>query len=248
MTDETSGATGESADDEVLPKWGTAELTLRFPPFPEPGALSDPYFAPHDPVRARAVVEALGTVAEVLEELPDRPEVGDVSSTAVRADLELVAVGCWGNVVHVLDPALVGDLLADPMDTEVLRQRQLHPEARIAGSVEVDYGNSYLQDLVVLPGGEEMNVFGWDCDDDWDYVGDPEAVLRALGIGREAAAAAEFDLDEEPRDRDWSALGTLAIWGVATGHHAVDRQVSVFRVRRTENAAFDLEEIWFGRS
>ncbi|MEE4419144.1 MULTISPECIES: DUF6333 family protein [Streptomyces] len=241
----------DNGSDEVLPKLGShAVLTMSFPPFPPPGGSDEPGLVPHDPVRARQVVEELGTVEEVLEQLPDRP-IADLPYPEVRADLELVAVGCWGNVVHIIEPALGSDLLTDAMTEEVRRQRARHPEARIVGSVDMDYGNSFLEDVVDLPGGVESYAGGWDCDDEWDVVGDPEEVLRAIGIDREAAAEAGFDLDEEPCDRVWSDLGVLAIWGLpggpGVGPGAGGRQVSVFRVRRTSGAAFDLEEVWFGR-
>ncbi|GAB7029072.1 DUF6333 family protein [Streptomyces sp. NPDC021749] len=241
------GAGAKKGTDEVVPKLGSrAVLTLRFPPFPDPGGADEPALVAHDPVRARRVVEELGTVEEVLEQLPDRP-LADVPDPEVRADLDLVVVGCWGNVVHITDPALGGDLLTYAMTEEVRRQRERHPEARIVGSVDMDYGNSYLEDVVDLPGGERAYAGGWDCDDEWELDGDPEEVLRAIGVDREAAAEAGFDLDEEPCDRSWSDLGTLAIWGRGPGAGAVGRKVSVFRVRRTSGAAFDLEEIWFGR-
>ncbi|WP_158713159.1 DUF6333 family protein [Streptomyces sp. NRRL S-1813] len=246
MTDETPGGKPGNGAEEVVPKWGSrAELTLRFPPFPEPDVTVGPASVAHDPVRARQVVEELGTIAEVLEQLPDRP-LGDVSDPRVRADLDLVAVGCWGNVVHIIEPALGSDLLTPAMTLEVRRQRARHPQARIVGSLEIDYGNSYCEDVVDLPGGVEAFAGGWDCDDEWEFSGDPEAVLRAIGVDRGAAADAGFELDEEPLDRVWSDLGNLAIWGLHAGA-AAGLPVSVFRVRRTPEAAIDLKEVWFGR-
>ncbi|MFD8543114.1 DUF6333 family protein [Streptomyces sp. NPDC059649] len=255
MRDEGPGGDSEKGakkgTDEVVPKYGSrAVLTLRFPPFPDPDGPEEQALVPHDPVRARQVVEELGTVEEVLEQLPVRL-VADMPDPEVRADLDLVAVGCWGNAVHIIDPALGGDLLTYAMAEEVRRQRERHPDARIAGSVEMDYGNSYLLDVVDLPGGVESYAEGWDCDDEWEFAGDPEEVLRSIGVDREAAAEAGFDLDEEPCDRVWSDLGILAVWGLpgglGVGPGAGGQQVSVFRVRRTSGAAFDLEEVWFGR-
>ncbi|MFG2135415.1 DUF6333 family protein [Streptomyces sp. NPDC048650] len=51
------------------------------------------------------IVESLGTVEKVLEQLPDR-SWEDLPEPEVRADLDLVAVGCWGRLVRIVDPAL----------------------------------------------------------------------------------------------------------------------------------------------
>lgn len=227
---------------ELFPKWGShAVLTMWFPPFTEPTVP-----APHDPVRARRFVEELGTVEEIIEQLPDI-DIADVADPRVRADLDLVAVGCWGNMVHIVEPALGSDLLTEALTDETTRQRARHPEARIVGSVDIDYGNSYLQDVVLLPTGEELTAGGWDCDEDWEIFGDAEAVLRAIGVDRSTATEEGFDLDDEPSERDWPVLGTLALGGGL--HPAADSRlkVSVFRVRRTPSARFDLEEVWLGR-
>ncbi|WP_187369913.1 DUF6333 family protein [Streptomyces boluensis] len=259
--DATGGATGTTADDdeeeldgsqEVRPKWGSrAVLTLLFPPFSTPdsptpkGGPDGPSLTPHDPVRARRIVEELGTVEGVIEELP-AVSLWDAPEVEVRSDLDRVLVGCWGNVVHIVEPALGSDLLTNALTNETDRQRARYPEARIVGSVDMDYGNSYLEDVVILPGGEELVAGGWDCDDDWDIVGDPEVILNALGVDRETAAEEGFDLDDEPSERDWPSLGSIALGGET--HPAADSRlkVSVFHVRRTSSARFDLEEVWFG--
>ncbi|MDG4859546.1 DUF6333 family protein [Streptomyces sp. T-3] len=244
-TQDGADAQDASGAEDIRPKMGSqAELSLLFPPFPDSAAERGAP-APHDPVRARRVVEELGTVAEVLEELPQRLW-SDVPFPDVRAGLDVVAVGCWGNVVYMVDPALGSDLLTTAMTEEVRRQRARHPEARIAGRVDMDYGNSYLETVIDLPGGVGAFAGGWDCDDDWEYLaGDPAAVLHALGVDRESAVEAGFDLDEKPWEREWPVLGNLAIWGLHSGPGK--EQVSLFRVRRTDDAAFDLKEVWFGR-
>lgn len=94
-----------------------------------------------------------------------------------------------------------------------------------------------------------MFVGGWDCDDEdvWSFDGDPEEVLRALGIEREKAAEVGFDLDEEPRDRIWSDLGVMAL-GLhrpVAGGGVEHRRVSCFRVRRSEEGAGNLGDVWF---
>jgi hypothetical protein len=150
----------------------------------------------------------------------------------VRADLELVAVGCWGNVVHIVDPALGSDLLTDAMTQEVRRQRERHPQARIVGSLEMDYGNSYCEDVVDLPSGENAYAGGWDCDDERDLLGDPEEVLRAIGVGRGAAADAGFDLDEEPTERVWSISDPSPSGGPTTAQSQARRFRSSASVER----------------
>ncbi|MDI3405254.1 DUF6333 family protein [Streptomyces cavernicola] len=251
--------------EEVVPKMGSrATLTLQFPPFPEPDADADVGAGagtgegaeedgqrsvdvsrtPHDPERARQFVAALGTVEAVVEELPS-VSLQDFPDPETRADLDRVAVGCWGNVVHIIEPALGSDLLTEALTSEIDRQRTQHPEARIVGSVEMDYGNSYLQDAVILPDGEEVIAGGWDCDDDWEIVGDAAAVLRKLGVDPARAEEAGFDLDEEPSQRDWSALGSLALGGDGYQASSFGEKVSVFHVRRTESAEFNLDEVWF---
>ncbi|MFF4697299.1 DUF6333 family protein [Streptomyces chattanoogensis] len=230
-------------DEDVRVNWSGNTLALLFPPFPAPGATDSPALAPHDPVRARRFVESLGTVEEILEQLPDRTW-DDVPEPEVRADLDLVAVGCWGNLLQIVDPALASDLIVLAMDEEIARQRERHPQARIVASLTLDYGNTYYEDTVDLPSGESVKAGGWDCDesDGWQVYGDPEEVLRAIGVDRAAAADAGFDLDEEVPQRIWSNLGDLALGG----HERYDDSlpISVFRVRRTKRAAGDLEEVW----
>lgn len=245
---DTDTDTERDPDEPIKAKHGDVSLTLLFPPFSASDDADGPLaLPPHDPVRARQIVESLGTVEEVLEQLPDRVWA-DVPQPEVRADLDLVVVGCWGNEVHIVEPALGSDLLARPLDEEIERQRALHPQARIVASVDMDYGNSFLEDAVYLPSGEHVHVFGWDCDDNdgWELYGDPEELLRALGVDRAAAEEAGFDLDEEICERDWPVLGELALAGSFHGYGA-RLMCSVFRVRHTSSAAFDAEEVWMGR-
>ncbi|WP_275463404.1 DUF6333 family protein [Streptomyces noursei] len=242
----------EHDPDEEVQLWrpGEVTLTLLFPPFPDPDVTEREPLPAHDPVRARRVVEELGTVAEVLEQLPERP-VGDLAWPEVRADLDFVAVGCWGGVVMVFEPALGSDLLREAMTAEVARQRARHPEARIVGSVALDYGNCYLEEQVLLPSGQEVFAGGWDCDDEdgWTFAGDPREVLRAIGVDRETAAEVGFDLDDAPCERAWSDLGVLALGLHRSPAGGVEeRHVSYFRVRRSQEGAANLADVWFARS
>ncbi|KUL37156.1 hypothetical protein ADL22_22460 [Streptomyces sp. NRRL F-4489] len=230
--------------------WRGADITLSllFPPFPDAAGTVRPALPPLDPVRARAFAEQLSTVEEVLEELP-ASSVWDIPSPEVRADLDLIAVGCWGGLVQIFDPALGSDLLSDAMSNEIAELRARHPQARLVGSVSLDYGNSYLEHEVVLPTGEHLFAGGWDCDGDegWVYRGDPDEVLRAMGADRETAAEAGFEPDGEPCEREYGALGTVALGLHRPGEGFEARRVSVFRVRRTSRGCFNLREVWFGR-
>ncbi|MCK7627545.1 DUF6333 family protein [Streptomyces sp. RS10V-4] len=249
MTDtEVCGCDHDPQEEVALWRGADITLSLLFPPFPDPVGAVRPALPPHDPVRARAFAEQLGTVAEVLEVLPARP-LGDLPQPEVRADLDHVAVGCWGGLVQITDPALGCDLVSDAMSDEIAAQRARHPQARIVGSVEVDHGNAYLEDEVVLPTGEHLFAGGWDCDGDegWEYRGDPDAILRAIGADPETAAEAGFEPDGEPYQRDYGALGAVVLGlhrPVAGGE---ERQVSVFRVRRSRRGCGNLREVWFRR-
>ncbi|MFG2290924.1 DUF6333 family protein [Streptomyces sp. NPDC048595] len=238
--------------DRVKPWRGsTTELMMYFPPFPEPGTTGGPpALEPHDPVRARQIVETLGTVDEVLEQLPDRRR-NDLVDPTERAELAYVAVGCWGNYVWIVDPALGDYGMGCGMDPEIERQRELNPQARIVGTMHMDYGLNYYQDVVDLPGGRRLDVSGWgDADPGIEIYGDPEEVLRAAGF--DPAAVKDVYIDpEEPDDPDcveWGAYTSLFLGGFTdVGWSALEElKVSVFRVRRSERAAGDLEEVWLG--
>ncbi|MEV0372290.1 DUF6333 family protein [Streptomyces sp. NPDC050636] len=238
--------------DRVRPWRGsTTELMMYFPPFPEPGAIGGPpALEPHDPVRARRIVETLGTVDEVLEQLPARRR-GELEEPTERAELAYVAVGCWGNYVWVSDPALGDYGMGCGMDEEVELQRELNPEARIVGTMHMDYGLNYYQDLVDLPGGRQVDASGWgDADPGIEVHGDPEELLRAVGI--DPASVRDVYMDpEEPDDPgygNWGAYTDLFLGGFGDfGWSATeDLKVSVFRVRRSERAEGDLKEVWLG--
>ncbi|WP_370415022.1 DUF6333 family protein [Streptomyces fradiae] len=229
-------------DSTAVDKWGHYELTLIFPPFTREAPETAP---PNDPGRARRVAESLGTVAEVLEELPSRA-LDELPRPETRAGLDLVAVGCWGGTVLVVDPALAGDAVVAAMAEEIGRQRALHPEARIAGSVLLDAGQAYEEHLIDLPGGPALRVGGWDDEEAWEPDGDPAELLRAVGIDPADHGDADVDLDEEPRLADWDAYVLLALGRQLTDGDRSRLRPSLFRVRRTERAAANLTDVWFG--
>ncbi|MEU8686214.1 DUF6333 family protein [Streptomyces sp. NPDC048611] len=214
-------------------------LTLVLPPFPS-GTVS---FAPHDPEGARHFAENFDTVDEVLEELPP-VSAAEHLAPGTRADLDLIRVGCWGNVISVTDPALVDSIGDLPLLGASAALRERHPDARIVGSANVDCGEDHTEDLIQLPGGVMLHAEGWPGVEPLDLTGDPHAVVRALGIGAETLVEEAIDLAEESDEIDWRALGRLALgpcdpWGRA------DLRMSVFRVRHTSSSTFRMEESWF---
>lgn len=218
--------------DDALEKWGSHELALLHPPFPAAGA-QRPY---NDAERALRVVETLGTVAGVVEELPSHA-LSDTPPPETSADLDVVAAGCWGPLVIVVDPALASDAVVTALADEVAHQRGLHPAARIAGSVSIDGGAEYRETIVDLPGVPQLRVGGWDDGEPWDFEGDPRAILRALGV--------EAELDDDPRHTDWVSFADLALGPAAAWARDVMRP-SRFRVERTEPAARRLRDVWTG--
>ncbi|MFI8960678.1 DUF6333 family protein [Streptomyces sp. NPDC053493] len=232
-------------DSTPVDKWGTYELTLLFPPFTPTGpTLSDAPAPPNDPVRARRVAESLGTVAEVVEELPSRA-LDDLPSPGTRDDLDVVAVGCWGGLVLVVDPALASDAVVSSMAEEIGRQRALHPDARITGAVFLDAGQEFSEYLVDLPGGPALRVGGWDDEEEWARHGDPEEILRTLDVDP-AGHGEDLDLDEDPRFVDWDAFLALALGPQVTDGDRSRLRPSLFRVRRSERGAAALADVWFG--
>lgn len=229
----------------------TTLLTLSFPPFRDPAAPAGPWTPkPHDPIRARRVVESLGTVDAVLEELPVR-RTADLEEPEMRADLDYVAVGCWGDLVWISDPALGDYGMGCGMDGEIGVQRALHPEARIVGTMSMDYGLTYCQHAVDLPGGHRLDVSGWIDAEGLEVTGDPEDLLRVIGIDPATVRDTYADPDEPDNIDwcDWDRYTDFFVGGFADIDWSTqqDLRASLFRVRRSESAQGDLAEVWLGK-
>ncbi|MYT15289.1 MULTISPECIES: DUF6333 family protein [unclassified Streptomyces] len=80
------------------------ELTVLNPPF----TVEVADLPPNDPERAAEFAGSLGTIDYVTEDLGLRKQ-SDTITVATRADLDLVQVGAWGNLVSVSDPAFADD-------------------------------------------------------------------------------------------------------------------------------------------
>ncbi|MFC0600072.1 DUF6333 family protein [Streptomyces palmae] len=203
--------------------------------------------APHDPARAREFVEGFPTVEAVVEELPPLPP-SELLATECRSDLDLVTVGCWGSAICVSDPALTAyDAGMTPVLDVATSLRERYPRALIVGSAHADFGESHTEDVIWLPDGPRLFASGFPCyEDPWDIEGDPRAVLDALGVdpdGLEGDYREFLHLDEAPHLTNWGMLGALVL--ERAGHRpGADLEMSVFRVRHTEEYTAVMEEMW----
>ncbi|WP_158847889.1 DUF6333 family protein [Saccharothrix deserti] len=235
----------ETPPDQEVDGYGEGTITLVFPPFqpysrPTPASAAN--FAPHDPVRARAFAESFPTVEAILEELP----LTDASpeSAATRADLELVRVGCWGNVIAISDYALADRGLVCPLLDVTSALAERHPEARIIGDASVNAGETHVETAIHLPGGLELYSEGWPATDGhFEFRGSVHDIARAVGISREALAEEYIHLDEEPSAIPLEHFGRVLLWPYSPWGRAA-LEMSHFRVRHTKNATAHMEEIW----
>lgn len=236
-------------DREVRALGDDFTLTLLLPPFPTgtvpAGTVpaGNANFPPHDPEEARRFAESFDTVEEILEELPSASPA-DFPAQLTQADLDIIKVGCWGNVISITDPALADNIGDAPLLGAAARLHERHPDAMIVGSANVDLGEDHSEDIIQLPGGLMLHTEGWSGVEPLEVTGDPQAMVRALGLSSETLADKEIDLDEESDEIDWRALGRLALgpydpWGRA------DLRMSVFRVRHTSGSTYRMEETWF---
>ncbi|REK86494.1 hypothetical protein DY245_32125 [Streptomyces inhibens] len=218
-------------------------ITLLDPPLPE----STAELSPHDHGRARAFVEAFPTVDAVLEELPPMP-ASEALHAETLSDLGLITIGCWGNVTCISDPALATyDAGMTPVLNEVTALHERYPSALIVGSAAPDFGETHTEDVICLPDGLTLFASGFPAyETPWHVDGDPHTILNALGI--DLADLTDEDredlyLDEEPHLTNWGALGGLVL------EHCGRRlrnglEMSVFRVRHTEDYTSMMEEMW----
>jgi hypothetical protein len=230
----------EVIDDQEVNGYGEFTIVVVLPPFPPDSRGSLAELAPHDPARARAFAESFPTIEAVLEEHTGTDAIP--TSPRTRADLDLVAVGCRGGVIGISDPALAGDSFDNTLWDVTSALAERHPEARIIGSASIDRGENHSETAIHLPGGLKLYTEGWPGPDQFWIEGDPHAIARAVGISAEALAAQYIDLDDEPWTVPWEHFGRQLLGPCHPWGHG--RRMSEFRVRRTEDAALHLEEIW----
>jgi len=228
----------DSPPDQYLARHGEFRLTVVHAPYPGP----EGRLAAHDALQAGQFAAAFGTVDAVLDDLGILPATDPVPF-AVRADLDLVRVGCWGNVTEIRDPALANLSGTFPVDEQVDALAERFPDAVIIASAIVDHSTRWGAWKIVHPRGVNVFAAGWSGEPDWDFEGDPAAVIAAFGIEADRIAQEGIGIDDEPDAFDWSGLTRLALARVAP----LDRRnldASVFRVRHTEEATGDMEDTW----
>lgn len=241
----TSTELWDYPSDQDVRGYGECRITVVLPPFAPYAPLtpeSPLAFAPHDPAKARAFAEALPTVEAVLEELPLADAGPEHPHT--RADLEEIRVGHWGNVIAVADYSLADNGLDIPLleQTQVLAGR--FPEARITGSAHLHRGETHEETVIHLPGGLMLHTEGWPAADPFHVDGDPHAIVRELGITKEALERNHVDLDDEPGSVSWSSFGELLLHPFEPwGYEAL--AMSRFRVRHTEDSVLHMNDVWF---
>ncbi|MGW1377427.1 DUF6333 family protein [Streptomyces sp. NPDC002446] len=225
------------ADADVV-RYGAYTLTVV-----HPGAPTDAAGLPaHDPAAARRFAASFGTVDTVLDDLGTVPATDGVSA-GTRADLELVRVGSWGEVTEITDPGLVHCNGVYPVWEEAESLAERFPKAVIIASCTIDYHMTYGAWKIVHPDGTRLFAAGWHGEDHWDFDGSPADVAAAFGITAEELREADVDMDADVNVFYWGGLCDLALRKVAPLDRT-GRTVSVFRVRHTEDAIGNMEEIW----
>ncbi|MCX4825799.1 DUF6333 family protein [Streptomyces sp. NBC_01142] len=216
-------------------------LTVLLPPF----TTIREQLPVNDPDRAAEFALSLDKIDTVLEHLGPRP-AADIQPLMTRADLDIVQVGTWGNVLAISDPAFVDNGDSMPLLGEATRLRDRFPDARIVGRVSVHCGAEHTEDLVWLPDGTMFHACGWPGDEPFVVTGDPHAVASALGITAETFEDLEVyvDLDDEPGENDWAAFAGLAL-GEADPWPSPRVNTSALRVQHSEYAVSHMESLYF---
>jgi uncharacterized protein DUF6333 len=227
------------ADADVV-RYGEYGLTVVHPG-PRTAAAELPA---HDPAAARRFAESFGTVETVLQDLGTVPAT-EATSAGTRADLELIRVGCWGNITEITDPGLVHSNGIYPVYDEAESLAERFPDAVIIASCTIDYNMTYGAWKIIHPDGTRLFAAGWAGEDNWDFDGSPTAVAAAFGITAQELSDEDVDLDADANVFYWGGLCTLALKQVAP-LDLRGRAVSLFRVAHTEDAIGNMEEIWLG--
>jgi hypothetical protein len=131
-----------------------------------------------------------------------------------------------GGVTKITDPGLVhcNGLYPVEVETESLAER-------FPGAV------------IIHPGGTRLFAAGWHGEGDWDFEGSPTDVAAAFGITAQESSERGIDINAAVDVFYWEGLCRLALKKVAP-LNMTGRTASVFRVKHTEDATGNMEEIW----
>ncbi|MFF3457017.1 DUF6333 family protein [Streptomyces sp. NPDC002730] len=230
-----------SPNPPIAWRQATLQITRVHPPYRAPYDQHTIRHAPaHDPVRARAVVAELSTVATVAEEL--EPTLRrDMGHPRHMVDLDYVTVGCWGNIVQISDPAFGEDgILSTNLDAVLDAQVKAHPEARITAVCEMHSAENYGKYLAHVPGQSHLSADGWD---DQYVTGNPAQLLRAVGVNPGDSGAEHLNTDQ-----DEPFIGVEYLNLLACGLHSIygkeNLMASVFKVTRTEDVQEAIDDVW----
>jgi hypothetical protein len=230
-----------SQNPRVAWRQSTLRITRIHPPYRAPYDQHTIHHAPaHDPVRARAVVDELSTVATVAEELGTVLR-RDLDHPRRVGDLDQVAVGCWGDIVQISDPAFGEDgILSTNLDAAFDAQVKAHPEARLTAVCEMYSAETYGKYLAHVPGQPRLSADGWD---DQDVTGNPAQLLRAVGVNPGDPGAEYLDTDRGETFIGVEYLDLLAC-GLHSDYARENLMVSVFKVTRTEEVQDAIDDVW----
>ncbi|WP_326614341.1 DUF6333 family protein [Streptomyces scopuliridis] len=230
-----------SSNPPIAWRQSAIQIIRIHPPYPAPHGQHIIHHAPaHDPVRARAVVAELSTVSTVVEEL--KPMLRrDIDYPRHIGDLDYVAVGCWGDIVQISDPAFGEDgILSTNLDAAFDAQVEAHPEARVTAVCEMYSAENYGKYLAHVPGQSRLSADGWD---DQDVTGNPAQLLRAVGVNPGGPGAEYLNTDQ-----DEPYIGVEYLDLLACGLHSIyseeNLMVSVFKVTRTEDVQDAIDDVW----
>lgn len=135
--------------------------------------------------------------------------------------------------------------LEDAFDAQV----EAHPEARITAVCEMHSAETYGKYLAHIPGQPRLRAEGWD---DQDVTGDPAPLLRAVGVNPGGPGAEYLNTDStdgtDGTDQDEPCIGIEYLDLLAYGLHSVytseNAMVSLFKVTRTKDVQFEIDEVW----
>ncbi|MFF8312606.1 DUF6333 family protein [Streptomyces lydicus] len=217
------------------------ELTVVRPPFTADAGS----FPPNDAAAAVEFARSLDVIDDVLEDLGPR-KGSDTYTVGTRADLDIIQVGVWGNVISVSTPAYADDGNDMPLLYEAERLRKRYPDALVVGRCEVHCGAEHTEDLVMVPDGPMFHACGWPSDDPFVLTGDPAAVMAACGVTTEMLEDLDiwFDLDDDPDENDWGGVATACL-GAADPWGRADVEYASLRVRHSESATSHMESLFF---